>query len=78
MWKLLHKIFGYDYVHWKNTADRGIARVRTDGEGNPYYIRYKGIGILDRLDNSDYSKANIIWLTCSPTKYLKAVKTFNS
>ena len=72
--RLRHKIcnwlFGWDYVYWKNSADNGIARVRIDGEGNPFYVRYRITNVIDRLDK-DYPFREVIWLTCKPEKYLK-------
>jgi hypothetical protein len=69
MWYLLNKVFGWDYVHWKNFADQGIAKIHLDGEGNPYYFRYKMTKVIDGLLDEPYIK--IIWLTCKPDKYLK-------
>lgn len=35
MYKLLNKLFGWDYIQWKNTVDSGIARIHVDGNGIP-------------------------------------------
>lgn len=69
MYKLFNYLFGWDYIAWKNSADSGIARVRLDGEGNPYYFRYESIGFVDKLP-ADRGQT-ITWLTCSPSKYIK-------
>ena len=69
-YKILHRLFGWDYIYWENTADQGIARVLIDGEGNPFYWRYKVINLADSLV-PDKTWAKIMWLTCPPSKYLK-------
>jgi hypothetical protein len=66
MWKIFNKLFGWDYIHWKNSADRGIARIHVDAEGIAYYWRYKNIDLMDRLDGT---RTEITWLTCPPEKY---------
>ena len=66
-WKLLNKLFGYDYIAWNNHAASGVARVQKDGNGIPYYFRYKNICLTDRITSAE----QVIWLTCSSEKYLK-------
>lgn len=67
MYKLLHKLFGWDYIQWQNEADHGIARVIIDISGRVCYWRYKGIRVLDEI--TDPKK--VYWLTCSSHKYFK-------
>lgn len=67
MYNILNKLFGWDYVAWRNSADSGIARVFTDGDGVAYYFRYKNTKVVDRI----YDKNIVIWLTCNPDKYMK-------
>jgi len=67
MWKLWNKLFGWDYIYWTNSADQGVARIMTDFEGNPFYIRYRLTKVIDRIKTSD----QVMWLTCKPSKYLK-------
>ena len=67
MYKILNKIFGWDYIYWENTADRGIARVYVDAKGNAYYFRYKIIKFIDHIRKP----TDVIWLTCLPIKYFK-------
>lgn len=67
MYKLLNKLFGWDYIYWSNCADRGVARVRKDGLDNPYYVRYYGITLYDKITSAN----QVMWLTCLPEKYLK-------
>lgn len=66
MYKLWHKLFGWDYIHWSNSADQGISRLHKDALGNPFYWRYYSIGTLDRITD----EKQVTWLTCSPSKYL--------
>ncbi len=64
IYKLLNRIFGWDYVAWKNHADQGIARVHVDWTGRVYYWRYKSTRVTD-----DIAPENVRWLTCHPSKY---------
>lgn len=66
MWWFLHKLFGWDYIAWRNSADRGIARVREDGEGGAWYWRYKAAQVWDRITD----EKDVVWLTCLPSKYM--------
>jgi len=70
MYKLLHKLFGWDYIQWRNTAGHGIARVFIDHAGRVCYWRYKGINVLDEITDPK----NVYWLTCSPLKYFGTEK----
>lgn len=65
IYQLLHKMFGWDYIHWHNSCDRGVARVHLDGAGIVWYWRYKLINVADRIAAAD----QVLWLTCSPEKY---------
>jgi hypothetical protein len=65
MYKLLNKLFGWDYVQWKNTADQGIARAQVDGMRRIWYWRYKGTKVADIIHKPE----QVIWLTCNPNKY---------
>lgn len=67
MWKILNRIFGWDYISWKNSADQGVARVYTDGIGRAWYWRYKGTACCDVISEAK----QVIWLTCEPSKYMK-------
>jgi len=67
MWKLLNKLFDYDYIAWRNSADKGVARLhREEGNGRCWYWRYKNTCCADVIKDSD----QVIWLTCEPSKYL--------
>lgn len=66
LYRILHAIFGWDYIQWTNAADSGIARIRVDAQGKPFYWRYKIIYVADLL-NDPFTR--IIWLTCKPEKY---------
>ena len=67
IYNLLHKIFGWDYVAWKNTADSGIARVQCLPDRTVYYWRYKNIKVMDVITDASQVK----WLTCLPSKYFE-------
>ena len=67
MWKLLNKLFDYDYIHWHNSADSGVARVHIAPDGNIFYWRYKCTKVLDRIVRPN----QVTWLTCEPSKYFK-------
>ena len=66
MWKLLHKIFGWDYISWQNHADQGVARVYRGGNGEVYFWRYKSTTLADQIR----SPGEVLWLTCPASKYL--------
>lgn len=65
IYKLLNKLFGWDYIQWKNSADQGVARVHVDGMRRVWYWRYKGSKVVDII----VDPAKVVWLTCSPNKY---------
>ena len=66
IWRLFNFIFGWDYVVWQNSADRGIARVQVDSSGKIYYWRYKNTNLADIIHSEKDVK---LWLTCKPSKY---------
>jgi hypothetical protein len=66
MWRILHRLFGWDYVAWWNSADQGIARVHVDGMDRVYYWPYKCIASADFITEPE----RVIWLTCRPEKYM--------
>ena len=65
IYKLLNKLFGWDYIQWSNSAASGVARVHVDGMRRVWYWRYKGTKVVDIIEDP----AKVIWLTCSPNKY---------
>lgn len=67
MWKLWNKLFGWDYIQWRNTCDEGVARVWLDGDGRCFYWRYKSIWVCDEIK----SKTQVVWLTSPSSKYMK-------
>jgi len=65
IYKILNKLFGWDYVLWENTCSKGVSRVRNDGDGVTYYVSIVyGLSIIKR-------SYEVIWLTCPSSKYLK-------
>lgn len=65
MYRLLHRLFGWDYIAWENNADEGIARVHVDGGGRVFYWRYKSTNVADIIKRPE----QVLWLTCKPEKY---------
>lgn len=65
MYRVLHLLFGWDYIHWRNTADSGVARIRRDHAGRVWYWRYWLTNVADRV----VDPSAVLWLTCSPAKY---------
>ncbi|MNS99115.1 hypothetical protein D3C72_1335060 [compost metagenome] len=39
-WRLKHRLFGWHYVHLKNTADDIVRRVRQTGDGQRYVVYF--------------------------------------
>jgi len=75
LYKLLHKLFGWDYIAWKNSSDQGIARVLVYSSG-VFYWRYKVTKVLDEITDVN----QVVWLTCDSNKYLLNINsssTFN-
>lgn len=66
MWKIWNKLFGWDYIYWSNSSDQGVARIHKDYDEGCFYWRYKSTELADRVT----MKRQVIWLTCSPDKYL--------
>ena len=65
IYKLLNKLFGWDYIGWSNPADQGVARVHVDGMRRVWYWQYKSIKAVNIIEDPE----KVIWLTCSPNKY---------
>lgn len=65
MWRLWHKLFGWDYVYWEFLSMSGVSRVRLAPNGLAY-VRI--LGVIIRI--TDPSLDDIFFLTCSPEKYL--------
>ena len=69
MYKLLHKLFGWDYLQWYNYTDQGIARIHVTPDGVAYYWRYKHTKVIDLIE---YNK-KVLFLTCRRDKYIKHI-----
>jgi hypothetical protein len=74
MYRLLNKIFGWDYIYWQNSADSGVDRIHKTKDGTVFFWRYGKY--LSKLDDksllNDKSFSKIVWLTCSKEKYIKS------
>ena len=69
MYKLLNLLFGWDYIHWTNSCDAGVARIRKTSDNVIWYYRYKITSVVDKVKNPN----DVIWLTCHPSKYFTDV-----
>ena len=67
-YKLLNKLFGWDYIYWRGTFTFGISRVRIDPNGDLWF--WKDIIICNRDEIS--KPDDVKWLTCKPDKYFKS------
>ena len=65
IYKLLNKLFGWNYIYWRNSADQGVARVFVSRDGKVYYWRYKTTKVMDIITDPK----DVVWLTCHPDKY---------
>lgn len=65
IYKLLNKLFGWDYVIWSYSGDHGIARVQVDGMRRVWRWHFKPTRWYEFIEDP----TEVIWLTCSPNKY---------
>ncbi|MCA2570671.1 MAG: hypothetical protein IM527_04670 [Microcystis sp. M42BS1] len=65
MYRVLHKLFGWDYIQFRDGSHCGISRVHVDGLGRPYYWYDKSIKLADFIRDPK----KFVWLTCTPYKY---------
>lgn len=65
MYRFYNWLFGWDYIHWTNSAHSGIARLRSDAQGNPFYFMYGMSKYLKPITKPE----QVVWLTCLPSKY---------
>jgi hypothetical protein len=72
IYRLLHRLFGWDYIAWHNITDQGIARVQVDWTGRVWYWRYKSIMVTDFIEDPSH----VLWLTCPPSKYFPELRTY--
>lgn len=68
MWRLLHFLFGWDYIYWRGLADWGIARVHVAADGTVFYWQSRVCCVLGKIERAD----DVVWLTCLPEKYIGA------
>lgn len=66
MYKLWHRLFGWDYIYWSNGVSSGVSRVEKDGEGNLVYWK---ISSMQQDLTKITSPKDVVWLTCNPKKY---------
>ena len=65
MYLLLHWLFGWDYISWRDHGYYGTARVQIDGMGRVWYWKYRSIAAPTIITDP----SNVLWLTCEPQKY---------
>lgn len=73
MYKLKNFLFGWDYIYWINTADRGIARVIKLHDGRVVFWRYFSIKVMDEIKDPK----KVFWLTCHPSKFFNKILFVN-
>lgn len=72
MYRIFHRLFGWDYVFWKHEAGTcGISRIIKLPDGNYYIKRYYGSGFGDLNNKYDMQLLKLTYLTCDPSKYAK-------
>jgi hypothetical protein len=69
-YKILHKLFGWDYIEWRRKYSHGISRVHKSKTGHVFYIAESSWCkyVLEKVEI--YYPDDVIWLTCKPDKYL--------
>lgn len=65
-YKILHWLFGWDYVLLCGSCDRVIARVFILPDGRVVAWEHKRLNWLYEIGNPD----QVVWLTCLSSKYL--------
>jgi len=64
-YKINNFLFGWDYIYWENSLNQGIARIHKLPDGKVIYWRYELTGVISEIEDA----SQVIWLTCSPSKY---------
>lgn len=67
MWRILNKLFGYDYIVWNNGFKSGIARVHVNDDGVVYCYSNRMRSMIEKINSPD----QVFWLTCKSNKYFK-------
>lgn len=64
MWRLWHKLFGWDYVVYAGSFHTRVCQLYKDGMGRVWIYRHTN---SDPLTIDDPKR--VMWLTCSPAKW---------
>ena len=64
MYRILNKLFGWDYIYWKSEDYDGISKIVILPDKT---IHFWARGYLINIDNK---LVNIKFLTCTPDKYI--------
>ena len=78
LWKLTHRLFGYDYIAWKSFNSGGVARIRRSRDGAVYFMDDRNepqqlLGHPAFYLQDGFGGVvlyHVLFLTCSPEKYL--------
>ena len=63
MWRLMHRLFGWHYVHMENTAVSIVRRVRWTKEGRPYAAYSEPCAFYEFLDEKRGWKVTALTFT---------------
>ena len=66
MYKVLHYLFGWDYIYWQTDFSNGIARVFISHDWQVFYWKDR---FLDSRITSINNPDEVLWLTCTPGNY---------
>ena len=65
MYKILNKLFGWDYIYWEDTCCSGISKVIVLPDKS---VHFKYYGYIVSVTDTEFI---VKWLTCTPDKYIK-------
>ena len=65
MYKILNKLFGWDYIYWADTCASGISKVIVLPDKSVHFKYY------ERIVSVTDPGLIVKWLTCKPDKYIK-------
>lgn len=70
MYRIFHKLFGWDYVFWRHIAGTyGISRIKQLPDKKYYIERHCIAGLTDLNNPYDLYALELTYLTCDASKY---------
>jgi hypothetical protein len=74
IYKLLNKLFGWDYIQLRYPPNEGVSRVQLDGMNRVWHWQIRvtilaNISYDDKVIHIIQRPEDVMWLTCSPDKY---------